>query len=115
VGLAYLSHTITQPLESDPVILSGKCGLMQFDLQATSSSDPKPEGGCVSCVGNKMYLNPESGVDCPVGTSTEGAVEPLDSTGVKIPVGTSTEGAVVNKAEALSLPKYLIFHKNHGK
>jgi len=75
-----------------------------------SSSDPKPEEGCVSCVGNNLSLNPEAGaespvgkptegtfesligVESPVGTPAEGAFRPLDSTGAKGPDGRSTEG-----------------------
>jgi len=54
VGLAYRSHTTTQPLESDPGILSGNCGLTQFEVQATSNSDRKLEGECVNCVGSTL-------------------------------------------------------------
>jgi len=47
---------------TDPVRLSGNCGLTLFDAQAYRSVDPKPEGGCVSCVGNTLSFNPEAGV-----------------------------------------------------
>jgi len=58
-----------------------------------SSSDPKPEGGCVSCVGNTVSPNPKPGVESPVGLPVEGAFEPVDSTGVESPVWTPVEGA----------------------
>jgi len=83
-----------EPLETDLAYLSGNCGLTQCEVQAVTSRDSKPEGGCASCVVNTRSLNPESGVASPVETPGEGAFEPLDSTGVKGEVGTTREGAV---------------------